>query len=214
MTDHVELTDLRCEAVLGVLASEQARTQPLVFDLVLEADLSGAAGGDLTRSIDYAAVQRDVLFLAQHGRWRLLESLGTAVANRLLAPPAPGEGRAPIDAVTVRMRKPTILVDAVPGVQLVRRGGIAETRAMGPGAQGRVLCETARVGAYLVTVDAGAAWDVPPTAIVQPVAGSGRADGRPMAPGVALHPTLVASIAADEALTLLVISLPPLLGVR
>ena len=60
-------------------------------------------------------------FVAQHGQWGLLESLGTALCRLTLLTPAAGEGRAAADATDVRIRKPKALKGvATPVVQLTR----------------------------------------------------------------------------------------------
>ena len=48
MTDVIELRELRCSAVVGVLAEERDRAQPLVFDL------------DLVRPFEEAAINDDI----------------------------------------------------------------------------------------------------------------------------------------------------------
>ena len=102
--DWIELTDFAVPCVLGVLDREQREHQTLEIALRLGLDLDGAAGGDLSASVDYAGVMVQVATIVQQGRWRLLESMAAAICRHLLAEPGPSEGRAPIRVVEVRLR--------------------------------------------------------------------------------------------------------------
>lgn len=176
MHDWIEITGFRLHCIVGVLDFEQVAPQPLDLEIALRLDLSGAAGGDLSASVDYAAVVDQVEVLATRGCWRLLESLGSAICALLLAPPCPGEARAAVQAVRVAMRKPTILRGrAVPGVVLNRDAARLGARSLAPGVRAEVLQETPETGAYRVHLDAGARWQTPPGAALHLIAGSTRA---------------------------------------
>lgn len=120
--DRIEVSDLQIDCVVGVLEREQRATQRIVVDLTLELDLEACGeSGDLAQGLDYAAVAEQVRMLAEHGRFRLLESLALAACRLLLAPPAPGEARAAVQHVDLRIRKPEILAGlCVPAVRMRR----------------------------------------------------------------------------------------------
>jgi dihydroneopterin aldolase len=132
----VELRGLRVSAIIGILPRERITPQAIDIDLSMALDLTYAGDtGDLAASIDYAAVAQQVRFLAVHGKFRLLESLGLAVVRLLLLPPGAGEQRAPIVWVRVEMAKPHILgANPVPVVVIER--DVADvhvkTQTMGP----------------------------------------------------------------------------------
>jgi dihydroneopterin aldolase len=185
MQSGIGLTDFVFEASLGVLDREQRATQPLSVDVFMAFDPTPAAGGDLARSVNYAGVQTQIQTIAQCGRWRLIESIAVAIANLLLAPPGPAEGRAQVDEVRVTLRKPTILDGAVPYVCLARRAVDAarEARTPAPGVTVEVLVEADVQGAYRVHLAPGAAWTPPLGLSIEVIAGAVTAGGAPLGPG-------------------------------
>lgn len=185
--DRIVLDDLCFDAIVGVLPSEQACAQPLVLKLELWLDLDGAgASGDLEKSVDYAAVARQVRFVAQQGRWRLIESLGTAICRLLLAPPAHQEGRAQVERAAVSIAKPTILGGlAVPSVGFRRTRDwcrLARTEAPSRTVLER-LEATPLEAAYRVHIEAGTGWTPPPGLALHVVAGRPRHRGETLDPG-------------------------------
>ena len=173
--DWNELTQFRVQCILGVLDREQREPQALDIDLKLALNLESAGElDDLERSVDYAAVMELVSTIALEGRWRLLESMALAIARLLLAVPAFGEGRAQIEAVEVRLRKPDILAPrATPGIGLIRDRMWCrlENVEVAPGVSVEVLQENARNGAYRIHLAPGARWQVPSELSLQVIAG-------------------------------------------
>ena len=121
MNDLIELRDLRCRAVVGVLAEDRARAQPLAFDLTLERPFEEAAlSDDLAETTNYAEVLTLAERVATEGRFLLLETLAYRVAHEILA------FDAGVDAVTVAVRKlrPPVPEDvATVGVRTTLRRG-------------------------------------------------------------------------------------------
>jgi dihydroneopterin aldolase len=100
VNDVIELRDLRCSAVVGVLAEERERAQPLVFDLDLVRPFEEAAlNDDITETTNYADVLTTTCRTATEGRYLLLETLAYRVAYEVLALDEE------IVAVTVAVRK-------------------------------------------------------------------------------------------------------------
>ena len=98
--DVIELRGLRVAGVVGVLAHEQARPQPLELDLDISLDLSAAgASDDLGDTVDYGALCAEAERVVASTSYALLEALGEHLATALLA----ADGR--IEAVTVSVRK-------------------------------------------------------------------------------------------------------------
>ncbi|MCB9672839.1 MAG: dihydroneopterin aldolase [Alphaproteobacteria bacterium] len=185
--DWIVLNRLCFDAIVGVLAREQAAPQPLELEVKLGVDLDAAgASGRLDQSVDYAAVADQVRFIAQHGRWRLIESLGTAVARLLLAAPGAQEGRAQVTRIELRIAKPTILDGlAVPQIVLRRTAEWCRLprRSMPSRTTLEVLEATPLSAAYRVHVDPGTSWQPPPQVALKVVAGRPRYDGRVLQPG-------------------------------
>src|SRR6185436_5684326 len=104
MTKNADLVSLSkvslsFPCVLGLTEWERRGTQTLELELAMNLDLDAAASGDLRKSVDYAAALDHVKFIAQRGRWLLLESMAAAMARLVLAPPAAGEKRAQVHSV-------------------------------------------------------------------------------------------------------------------
>ena len=100
MSDWIELRELRCSAVVGVLPEERHRPQPLVFDLDLERTFAMAArNDDLNATTNYAHVLALTTRVAVEGGFQLLESLAYRVAHEIL------DFDEAISSVTVAVRK-------------------------------------------------------------------------------------------------------------
>jgi FolB domain-containing protein len=162
--------------VLGVMDWERRQAQTLELELAMNLDLDQAASGDLGRSVDYSAILDQVQFIAQHGRWLLLESMAAAMARLVLAPPAPGEPRAQVRGVLVRLRKPDVLRGrAIPAIEIRRDDAWYRTEELAlpelAPARIEILQETRQTGAYRILLPPGARWVVPANMAVQMVAG-------------------------------------------
>ena len=100
MSDVIELRALRVSAIVGVLAEERHRAQPLEFDLDIERDFEEAAmNDDIAETTDYAAVVAVATAVATEGQFLLLETLAYRVAREVLALDEA------IEAVVVAVRK-------------------------------------------------------------------------------------------------------------
>jgi dihydroneopterin aldolase len=84
VSDVIELRELRVSAIVGVLAEERTRAQPLVFDLDLVRPFEVAAiNDDIAETTNYADVVTSRT--ATEGRYLLLETLAYRVAYEILA---------------------------------------------------------------------------------------------------------------------------------
>lgn len=85
MIGVIELRDLRCSAVVGVLDHERDVAQPLSFDLDLTRNIESAAiNDDLSATTNYADVISRVVGVAHDGEFLLLETLAYRVALEVL----------------------------------------------------------------------------------------------------------------------------------
>lgn len=162
--------------VLGVHDWERQKAQTLELELAMNLDLDRAAGGDLGRSVDYSAILDQVQFIAQHGRWLLLESMAAAMARLVLAPPAPGEPRVEVRGVLVRLRKPDVLRGrAIPAIEIRRDRDWYRTELLdlpeAEPARIEILQETKQTGAYRIHLPPGTRWTIPDKMAIQIIAG-------------------------------------------
>ena len=217
--DWVSLSkvSLSFPCVLGLSEWERRETQTLELELAMSLDLDDAAGGDLGHSVNYAAALDQVQFIAQHGHWRLLESMEAAMARLVLSPPAAGERRAQVRSVVVRLRKPDVFGGrAVPSVEIQRDADWYEMRdlsgALAGGARIEVLQETPQTGAYRIHVPPGAQWVAPNGAMLQVISGRALTDDEETRPRkvLTLSADRVVSAPRDAALCLLCVCQPPL----
>lgn len=118
-SDRVELTGLRAMAVVGVLAEERHRAQPIELDLALHVDISAAGLSDrLEDTVDYASACGAAVGVVESARPLLLERLATLVADAVLGV----DDRITAVEVAVRKLRPPVAHDlASSGVRIVRR---------------------------------------------------------------------------------------------
>jgi dihydroneopterin aldolase len=99
----IELDDLLLHGFHGALDWERERGQNFLFDLELEVGEAGSTD-KLVDAVDYRDVARCVREVSDAHAYHLLEALATAVADELMA-------RFPVERVTVRVRKPDVVLD-------------------------------------------------------------------------------------------------------
>ncbi len=122
MRDLIRIEGLTVDCVVGVHPHERDTLQPLRVDIELRLDTERAAATErLSRSVDYGVITAQVVFLLQSARFRLLETAAHVLARHLLAPPAPGQQRAAIESVRLRLEKPGALEGrGVPSLEIER----------------------------------------------------------------------------------------------
>ena len=99
----IELDDLLLHGFHGALDWERERGQNFLFDLELEVGDAGSSD-KLEDAVDYRDVAACVKEVSDARAYHLLEALATAVADELIA-------RFPIERVSVRVRKPDVVLD-------------------------------------------------------------------------------------------------------
>ena len=121
-SDWIRIRGLNIDCVVGVYPHERDTPQPLELDAELCLDTEAAARRERLRlSIDYAAVAAQLAFLLKSCRFRMLETAAHALCRYLLAPPSPGERRAQISRVRLRLAKPAALAwGAVASLEIER----------------------------------------------------------------------------------------------
>ena len=104
MSVLVELYGLEVAGAHGVEEEERRRPQPFLYDLWLEVP-DAATSDRLEATVDYRDVVRCVQEVSAGRQFRLLEAMAAAVADALV-------GRFELEAARVRVRKPTVQLEA------------------------------------------------------------------------------------------------------
>lgn len=95
----IEIAGLHTVAKIGVSSKEQKSPQPLVIDIILEADLSAAAESDhLSDTIDYVAIVQVAEHITKAGPYSLIETLADRICSEVLTDTR-------IEAITVKVKK-------------------------------------------------------------------------------------------------------------
>jgi 7,8-dihydroneopterin aldolase/epimerase/oxygenase len=98
--DRIALTGLRAHGSHGVYESERAEGQEFLVDVVLDLDLTEAAGADdLAATVDYGALAGDLVAVVTGPPVQLIETLAQRLAEVCLARPR-------AVAATVTVHKP------------------------------------------------------------------------------------------------------------
>lgn len=85
MPDTVSIRDLSVSAVIGAYDWERDVEQTLVFNVDMATDMSRAAASDrLEDALNYAAVAALITEVVRDGRFQLIETAASRVAERLL----------------------------------------------------------------------------------------------------------------------------------
>ena len=119
MTDRIILADMAFFGRHGVSEEERGEEQEIDVDVELEADLSRAgASDDLADTVNYSRVFAACREVVEGQSFKLLEAIAEAIATRVLA------DFQPVQAITVRVRKPGVPIDGrleYAGVTIERR---------------------------------------------------------------------------------------------
>jgi len=114
MTDRIAIRGMRVFGRHGANAGEQNIPQLFEVDVELEVDLERATHTDaLGDTIDYAQIYKTVEEVVRHDSFSLLERLAQEIVRRVLQ----GEH---VNAVTVTVAKPALLMGATPSITLRR----------------------------------------------------------------------------------------------
>jgi D-erythro-7,8-dihydroneopterin triphosphate epimerase len=116
--DEIFIRDLKFRCIVGVNEEERQTRQDVVANIVLHADLRQAGRTDnLGDTIDYKAMKKRVLEMAEQSQFCLVEALAQSIADICL-----NDER--VRRVTVTVEKPTAL-------RFARTVGVKITRARG-----------------------------------------------------------------------------------
>jgi dihydroneopterin aldolase len=154
-SDVIALEGLVVDCVVGLYPHERDTPQPLRVDLYMELDTRSAGERErLRETIDYAAVAAQLQFLLKTCRFRMLETAAHVLSRFLLAPPALGEKRAAVEALRLRLTKPSALSGrAVPYLEITRDASdVALGTEQSKFGQVDIVFETSEAGIYRLNV--------------------------------------------------------------
>ena len=104
-TQHIILSGLKVDTLIGVYDCERTRKTTLLFDVTVQADLSAAMqSDDVKDTIDYALLAKAVQDAAADQTFELLEALGGHVMNAVFK-------SFPVGHIKLAITKPDILPD-------------------------------------------------------------------------------------------------------
>jgi len=110
--DRIELLGMSFEGRHGVRDAERERAQEFRVDVEVEADLEGAGRSDrLDDTVDYTKVRAAAKDVIEGPSRKLLESLATEIAQRVLDLPR-------VEAVTVRVTKQPASMQPIAGASV------------------------------------------------------------------------------------------------
>ena len=116
--DRILITDLAVRCIIGVNEEERREKQDVLINIEIGADLSVPCRSDrFEDTVDYRAIKKEVVAMAESSRYRLVEALAEAIASICLA-------QNDVIRVKVRVEKPGALRFArSAGVEIVRPAG-------------------------------------------------------------------------------------------
>ena len=85
MMDRIRICDLFVRCILGINEDERREKQDVVINLIIHADLHKAAKSDsIADTVDYRALKKRILAMAESSQYFLVEALAGAVAELCL----------------------------------------------------------------------------------------------------------------------------------
>ncbi|MCA9602544.1 MAG: dihydroneopterin aldolase [Polyangiales bacterium] len=158
-SDVIAISGLRVDCVVGLYPHERTSPQPVLLDVELALDTEPAAVEEaIAKTVDYHALSVQLAFILENAGFEMLETAAHALARYVLAPPAPGERRAGVEAVRLVLRKPGALAsDAVPSLSVTRtqEANAEYGHEVKPFGTVDVIHETRHAGIYRLNVAPG-----------------------------------------------------------
>ena len=119
---YITIVDLEVFYRVGVSEEERAQPQRLLLTVDLKFNFNSAAvSGRIERTIDYFEVAQSLLKLGERRSWRLIESVATDVADKILTEFHP-------ESVTVEVKKFSIPAAHNVSVSLTKQRLMPENR--------------------------------------------------------------------------------------
>jgi FolB domain-containing protein len=117
----ITIVDLEVFYRVGISEEERAKPQRLLLTLDIKFDFSSAAvSGRIGRTVDYYEVTQRLLKLGETRSWRLIESVATDIADKILSEFRP-------ENVTVEVKKFSIPEARYVSVSLTKQRPLPDT---------------------------------------------------------------------------------------
>ena len=117
----ITIVDLEVFYRVGISEEERAKPQRLLLTLDVKFDFSSAAvSGRIGRTIDYYEITQRLLKLGESRNWRLIESVATDVADKILSEFHP-------ESVTIEVKKFSIPEARYVSASLTKQRPLPET---------------------------------------------------------------------------------------
>lgn len=161
--DQVQITGILLSCVIGIFPSERHRKQPVTIDICLYLNTRKAAkSANISDTIDYAGALQEISFILEQCEFLLIETAVEAVCKHFLITYQSDHGLPSIDAVGVRISKPSALAHGViPTVQVLRnKEDYASPAVKNNGCKLYSVHSTADACLELIVADAGVEIDV------------------------------------------------------
>jgi FolB domain-containing protein len=114
--DKIIIKNLRVEGLLGIHQREQETPQPILINIVMSVDISGAAADDdIHQTVNYSTIAKQIASKVKSTHYYTVEALISALADLVLE-----TGR--VEEVWLRVEKTEAvsITDSV-GVEITRR---------------------------------------------------------------------------------------------
>lgn len=116
MTDRIYIRDLAMRCIIGIYPDERKEKQDVVFNIVMECDLSKAGRTDqIEDTVNYKSIKKAILKEVESSEYFLVESLAARVASLCLA--------------DKRVQSATVTVDKPGALRFARSVAVEITRS-------------------------------------------------------------------------------------
>lgn len=120
--DVISIKNMHVPCFIGIHRHERHERQTLIIDVDMHIEvLPVGFKTSLHHTVDYSKIYGELKFLLEAGQFRLLETAVQALCSYLLSPPPPDRPQAQIQAVTIKLSKPSALKsEAIPSLKVHR----------------------------------------------------------------------------------------------
>ncbi len=127
--DQVQLKGMLLSCVIGIFPNERHKKQPVTIDLCLYLNTRPAAASThIYDTVDYSAVVKEISFILEQCEFLLIETAVEAVCKYFLAIYCRENNLPQVDAVCVKISKPSALTHGIiPSIQIARRRAFENT---------------------------------------------------------------------------------------
>jgi FolB domain-containing protein len=132
--DQVQLTGMLLSCVIGIFPNERHKKQPVNIDLCLYLNTRPAAvSTNIYDTVDYSAVVKEISFILEQCEFLLIETAVEAVCSYFLEIYCLENKLPQVDAVAVRISKPSALTyGIIPSIQIARRRVVEQSSKIKP----------------------------------------------------------------------------------